>query len=123
MLDKPSLHEVLTYYELEFPDRYGWGPMHCPSPEHDDTHMSCGVNLEEGAWYCHGCGAGGDSYALIMLRESCDFSTAVARAEEITGRSHREVRAAPFSGRTLSRGKGFKPVYRNRPRPFSRRHD
>lgn len=121
--EPPKLADVLDHYGIEYEDRYGWTPMHCPSPEHEDQHKSAGLNLSEGAFACHGCGAKGDVYNLIMLREGCDYATAVARAEELFGTGHSGVRTGRLSGRPLPPGKGYRPRYRNslpaRLRPFS----
>jgi hypothetical protein len=36
---------------------------------HDDRRPSCSINTEDGRWYCHACGEGGNAYqAVVRLR-------------------------------------------------------
>lgn len=35
---------------------------------HEDRNRSCSVNLDSGAWNCHGCGAGGGAYDAALAR-------------------------------------------------------
>lgn len=123
MNDKPPIRPVLDHYGIEYPERSGWVKVNCFDEEHDDRVASATLNLDEGVYHCFACGAKGDVFNLIMMKEGCDFATAVTRAEEIAGGSGERVREAPFTGRRLPAGKGFRPRYRNRPqtrlRPFT----
>lgn len=68
----------------------GWHPVKCPY--HDDRQASASVNLEKGAFRCHGCGVKGTAVALVMNQEGLNFQDAVRRTEEISGTSLGDVR-------------------------------
>eukprot|EP00919_Chromeraceae_sp_WS-2016_P030488 GHVR01072289.1.p3 GENE.GHVR01072289.1~~GHVR01072289.1.p3 ORF type:complete len:201 (+),score=45.72 GHVR01072289.1:1412-2014(+) len=58
MADKPTIQRVIDHYNLE-PNRARF--IRCPA--HDEKTPSC--KLYDDWWYCHGCGANGDSLGLI----------------------------------------------------------
>lgn len=65
-----------VYYAGRFTDvrlvagASGWSKnFQCPFPEHDDTTASFGVNLETGAFKCHGCGVAGSSIIDFEMRD------------------------------------------------------
>jgi DNA primase len=79
--ERPDLAAVLDHYGVTFnPDRTSQKIL---CPVHEEYVESCSVNLDEGWFNCHACGAKGDSWNLIMAKEQCDFVTAVARSEGI----------------------------------------
>src|SRR5690606_32267903 len=48
---------------------------HCPL--HDDSTPSFYVNEENGFWYCHACGIGGDLVELVRRKYGLRFGEAV----------------------------------------------
>ena len=63
---------------------------------HDDQHPSCSVNLESGAFNCHGCGAHGGAYdAALALgrspREAIDLMVTTASPNAGRGRGDRRM--------------------------------
>jgi len=70
-----------SFYEREIgpltrADRKGWAKGRCPF-HNSKSGKSFSANVENGAFYCHGCGAkGGDVLAFIRLRDHLDFKTA-----------------------------------------------
>jgi hypothetical protein len=44
------------------PGKTGWASCRCFLPGHRDEHASMSVNLESGAWRCHGCKRTGSAY-------------------------------------------------------------
>ena len=110
--ERPDLAAVLDHYNVTFnPDRASQKIL-CPC--HDDQIMSCSVNLIEDYFVCFACGAKGDSWNLIMEREHCDFTTAVARSEGISkgvARRDGETMEVPgLFGRTRPAGHAGKRV-------------
>ena len=73
---RPDLQEVLEHYDCYAP--HG-GKYLCLV--HDEDNPSMSVDLREELWHCHSCGAGGDAWTLIMLREDLDFSGATEFAK------------------------------------------
>jgi hypothetical protein len=57
-MSKPSIQTVLDRYNIR-PNRAGF--ICCPV--HDEDTPSC--KMHDDWWYCHGCGANGDSIGLI----------------------------------------------------------
>lgn len=88
MSDKGTeLYEVLTHYGASgVPDSGGWRSVCCPF--HSDSRASARVSISDGAFFCHGCGIGGDSISLVMKAENCDFPSAISKLEKITGRAN-----------------------------------
>ena len=52
----------------------------CPTPGHEDSTPSCMIHAASGRFYCFGCGAHGDVFALV--RELSGI-TSLARAAEL----------------------------------------
>jgi hypothetical protein len=46
-------------------------------PFHKERHPSFFVHPQKKVFYCFGCGAGGDLFALVMHAERCDFRSAL----------------------------------------------
>jgi hypothetical protein len=46
-------------------------------PFHKERHPSFYIHPEKKVFYCFGCGAGGDVFALVMRAENCDFRRAL----------------------------------------------
>ena len=51
----------------------------CPFPSHNEKTPSFSVNVEEGLYYCFGCGKRGDVITFLREIEGLDFETAVER--------------------------------------------
>lgn len=41
--------------------------IHCPLPDHEDTHRSASINIGNGVWNCLGCGRGGTLTTLAAM--------------------------------------------------------
>ncbi|MEU7148504.1 CHC2 zinc finger domain-containing protein [Streptomyces sp. NPDC045456] len=95
-------------------------------PLHEDNTPSLSYNTDRQVWKCHSCGAGGDSYSMIMEKENTTFVRARAIATSLTlatrdaGRSDRELSGSAYGGRRAvparsrnreSRG-GYVPAWR-----------
>ena len=57
----------------------------CPFPSHNDKSPSFSVNVEEGLYYCFGCGKRGDAITFVREMEGLDFESAVERLASKTG--------------------------------------
>lgn len=87
-----SVADVLSHYGADLthvPD-YGWRSLHCPF--HQDRMSSASVNLEKGAFCCHGCGMKGDAISLIKRNEHLDYGGAIEFAQRTFGASVAGVR-------------------------------
>lgn len=63
-----NLAKVLWYYNL-IPDVSSY-TQKIVCPFHEDVNPSMIVNLEDGSWYCFGCGQAGDAIKFVRLMES-----------------------------------------------------
>lgn len=71
-----SSGNVRAFYEALGIELPGWAhaeaPVRCfadpDAHQHEDRKPSCSVNLESGAFNCHGCGAGGGAYDAAIAR-------------------------------------------------------
>jgi hypothetical protein len=68
-----------TFYERELgklgrPSR-GWSKANCPFHA-SKSKTSFSVNVENGAFYCHGCGVKGDQVSFAMQRHKLSFKAA-----------------------------------------------
>lgn len=94
--------DVLYHYGADrVPEGYGNRNMRCPF--HDDRVASASVNVDEGLFYCHTCGVGGDAISLIRHAEGADFATAKRIYEEVFGGSSAELRRERDAGSWLPR--------------------
>ncbi|GAA0936023.1 hypothetical protein GCM10009550_01480 [Actinocorallia libanotica] len=107
------MHLVCEHYGISSP---GWGKVHCPDPDHDDSRPSCSLDMSKGVWRCHGCGAGGGVYHLISTIEGMDLGLARQRAAEIAG-----GRLPPVSG-AAGGGRGDLPSWARSQSPGGRTH-
>ncbi len=57
--------ELAAWAQHEAPVRCFAAP---DAHQHQDRGPSCSVNLENGVWHCHGCGAGGGPYDAALQR-------------------------------------------------------
>jgi hypothetical protein len=115
--DKPPLAAILSHYDIEFRDVFGWQTISCIF--HDEATPSLRINLEEGGFACKAfaCGAsGGDSFAFLMQYENCTFPQALELAKEITGQDYkREFKGnAGSTVDRVSEGSGYRPAYGRR---------
>lgn len=72
--ERPSLEAVLDLYAVTYAPRTTQ-MVRCPI-HGDERTPSCSVNFDKQLWNCHSCGAGGDSWELIKLKEGVDFDGA-----------------------------------------------
>ena len=76
LLDRVTGADVRGYYQVLGIRLPGWAQREASvscfaDPEahrHGDRNPSCSVNLEHGAWHCHGCGASGGAYDAAKAR-------------------------------------------------------
>ncbi|MFI9228961.1 CHC2 zinc finger domain-containing protein [Streptomyces rimosus] len=61
----------MEHYGLDFNPQRVMGMTRCPL--HEDNTPSLSYNTDRQVWKCHSCGAGGDSYTMIMEKETTDF--------------------------------------------------
>lgn len=112
-MSKPDLAAVLDHYGIRYVHKHGWGRAMCPF--HDDSTPSMSINIDEGGWSCHGCGAkGGDAFAFVMLREGVPFPEAKRIVAEITGQDVDDV-PAKRPGHKPGRRGGFRPRFGRKP--------
>ena len=71
---------------------------------HDDSRRSAVMNTYDNLYFCHTCGKGGSSVAIVMEKENLEFKDAVKRAVEIvTGSGHTLQSKHRRGNRSLSR--------------------
>ena len=63
-----DLAKVLWYYNI-LPEYDGY-TFKIVCPFHEDVNPSMIVNLENGSWYCFGCGLSGDASKFVALMEN-----------------------------------------------------
>lgn len=63
-----DLAKVLWYYNI-LPEYDGY-TFKIVCPFHDDVNPSMIINLENGSWYCFGCGQSGDASKFVALMEN-----------------------------------------------------
>jgi len=54
-------------------------------PFHEDSNPSLSVNLTNGVFYCHGCGAKGSVFDFFMKKNNTDFRTSLSELAGIAG--------------------------------------
>lgn len=108
---KPDLLKVLLFYGADVQEHRVSQLIRCPV--HEEARASCSVNLQKQLWSCKACGAQGDSYTLIKLKEGLDhFGEVVDFAAERLGVS-RGV-APGVRGRRQGGRRGFRPATKRR---------
>ena len=111
MTDKPDLRRVLSFYGVELHSQRREQSVNCPV--HEESRPSCSVNEDDGLWHCLACGAAGDSWSLIMLKEGFDeFRSAVQFAEQEFGGSYAQGKPDRRTGGRRERGAGFRPAFK-----------
>ncbi len=91
MANPQFLIDVIRHYQGEVKEGIS-KPVRCFM--HRDAHRSAVMTTaghNEGLYFCHTCGKGGDGYNLIMIMEGCDFVTAKQRAAAISPSASGEV--------------------------------
>lgn len=89
------LELVLNHYGV--PVRTG--NVRCPLPDHGDRVASMSVNVNKGAWHCHGCGKSGYATHFVMgmeginYRQARELAASLADAAGVTGRGGSKIRA------------------------------
>lgn len=122
MANPQFLIDVIRHYQGEVKEGIS-KPVRCFM--HRDAHRSAvmtTVGNNEGLYFCHTCGKGGDGYNLIMIMEGCDFVTAKQRATAISPSTCGEVsrKSESSNGGLLRRPRvqsknGIRLSTRNRP--------
>ena len=91
MANPQLLIDVVRHYQGEVKEGIS-KPVRCFM--HRDSHRSAVMTTaghNEGLYFCHTCGKGGDAYNLIMIMEGCDFVTAKQRATTISPTTSGEI--------------------------------
>ena len=123
--ERPLIEAVLEHYDVRTKDRASFMTS-CPL--HEDRTPSLSVNTTKQVWRCHSCGEAGDSYALIMKKEDCDFAGARALAATLglttgdAGGGGIELRGSADGGRRSAPSRkgdrpsdgGYVPAWRRR---------
>jgi hypothetical protein len=116
--------DIRGYYDALGIDIAGWAQheatVRCfadpDAHNHGDRDPSCSVNLEHGAWHCHGCGARGGAYdAATALGHTpsgamylmITYGLAERRRSNATIRRDRAPHAAARAHRTPSPSRGW----------------
>ncbi|WP_341849463.1 CHC2 zinc finger domain-containing protein [Streptomyces yokosukanensis] len=122
--EKPALEAVLEHYGVDINSHRAMGMARCPL--HEDNTPSFSYNTDRQLWKCHSCGEGGDTYTLIMKKESTDFVGARAFAaslalatrdggggdERVSGSAYGGRRAVPAGSRDRKGRGGYTPAWR-----------
>ena len=81
--DDYNLPSPAIYYSralLKLPGSREWAKVICPF--HDDNHPSLSINLKEGYFKCHSCGAkGGGIVKFHMMKHSLSFKETIQQLE------------------------------------------
>ncbi|MFG3223237.1 CHC2 zinc finger domain-containing protein [Kitasatospora sp. NPDC048194] len=123
---KPTLEAAFDHYGVEYNPQRSIGMAPCPL--HEDGTPSLSYNTDRQVWKCHSCGQGGDSYSLIMMKESTDFVGARALAASValatrdagggdgllSGSAYGGRRALPGRSRDRAGRAGYVPAWRRR---------
>lgn len=89
---RADIIEVISHYvALKKKGKYYFGP--CPF--HSEKEPSFAVMPEKQAFHCFGCGAGGDVFKFLMLKENMTFPEAVRLLAEQNGVAIPVFGAAP----------------------------
>jgi len=64
----------------------------CPCILHGGSNPSAFSWRDDGRWYCHSCGAGGDRIALVRGVRQCGFHDAVRLLAELASAEQRAQR-------------------------------
>ncbi|MEU8133214.1 CHC2 zinc finger domain-containing protein [Streptodolium elevatio] len=116
----------MQHYGVDFNPARNTGMVRCLL--HEDRTPSMSYRLDEGLWNCHSCGAGGDSYSMIMKKEDTDFRGARALAaslnlaegdaggsgDDLSGARYGRRRAVSPRPGNRSSGGGYIPAWRRR---------
>ena len=115
------LHILQEVYKLEGNVRGTWFDLLCPF--HDDTHPSCGVNLNTGFYKCFSCGAKGDiiSLGVKLLKRSRAQVEEVIKPNSLEGRAavvQRKVMAYRHNGTPTREKEGPYPENLHHPSQY-----
>lgn len=97
-----DVEDVLRHvYHLEGENRGKEFDILCPSPGHDDSRASCGVNLSNGLWNCFSCGVSGDLAGLGVLvldlpRDAVEDLLKPNSAESLLSMVQRRLQSVPM---------------------------
>jgi DNA primase len=72
-------------------------------PFHAEKTPSFGISPEQGLYYCHGCGKGGDAFRFLQEIETLEFPEAAERLAEQAGITLRHEGSSPGDRRAASR--------------------
>ena len=105
-IDSALTEAVFELYSIPWPS--GSGDRRSLCPVHEESRPSASVNTETGLWHCFSCGAAGDAYTIVMMREGVKYTDAVTRVEGIADEGGSSVRGTSDreSSRYLSKRQG-----------------
>ena len=98
--EKAAIDEVIRdYVTLK---SAGGGSLKGLCPFHDERSPSFNVSPSKGAWYCFGCGEGGDVIGFLRKMDHLSFSEAVEKLASRYGVTLRYVEGTATPGRQAS---------------------
>jgi DNA primase len=113
---KPDLARTLAFYGVEVNEYRQSQLVRCPV--HSEDRASCSVNLTKGLFSCKACGAQGDSFTLIQIKEGLkDFGSVVEFAASKFGVTAPVPAGRPrtgLSGEPRPARRGYRPKTRRR---------
>ena len=86
-LDKEQIRARITCADILSSEgiEYNGRDINCPLPTHNDSNPSFGLCHDDHSFKCHGCGASGDVFKLLMELTGCDFPHALADLADRAG--------------------------------------
>jgi len=85
ILSNLDFHEIYRSEIIKFKVSKNNGQATGRCPFHEDSNPSFSVNLKNGVFYCHGCGAKGSVFDFFMKKNNIDFKTSLLRLADIAG--------------------------------------
>lgn len=70
--DQVSIEQILEHYGLLKHAKRKGHELRIRCPFHEDTQPSCTANMEKNGFHCFGCGAKGNIFGFVRLKEEID---------------------------------------------------
>lgn len=94
--------DILQHYGIDFSDG-SQGNLKFLCPFHDDKNPSCYIKIDNGQFFCHGCGANGNIYQLLKKKLGKDVRSEVNHKFGISSDRTIKVEVIEKCHRSLSR--------------------
>lgn len=95
--DNISLNTLLSGYGYDLTKN----PTMCKLGHASKSQKCFSWNDNEGLWYCHHCGEGGDIFNLVMSHDNCDFPTAKKKLMDLANIKSDKITRAKSNNLTL----------------------